>query len=276
MLSLSKVVVGCLASALMVLGFSVSAQAATVASGAFVVNGSATAEVDWVGSAGNYNFNSGFFQVIGAGVFDADTSITGNEGVAVVQVDAPHNSVSGSGDGFTNVVVGTGTAGKKNVVPTSVVDPLPSGVQDPADVSTAASILLNTNFGYQIVFAGGQGKLFWSATGGDPKPDLSAFDPNTSSAPVGDKHVPVGGGAINISPWFPTGDPAPVGGAEAFINNTVIKPISHGGDNQSIVETVTNAGNVVTNAVFNPPTPAPTRATKGFTVFGVVTGTIND
>jgi hypothetical protein len=195
-----------------------SANATTVAAAGCTISGDARAGVSWVDTQVNAGFTFNSLVITCTGSFVQN----GVAGVGVVTVPTTSNG------SFTNIACGTGSAG----------DPAPGAA--PVDTAVvysngtvnsglASAILANTNLSYNIVFVGGQGAFTWSQT-----PNTIPGTPNTAipdNSTTG-KYIPVGAGAINISPtWGPgsggigplgTGPPSappPVGAASGLCTN---------------------------------------------------------
>jgi hypothetical protein len=165
---IKRLVLGAFAAAISAAAIAAPASADPAAA-VCTINGSATASVNWTPNTGAYNFGPTGLGLVCVGV-GVDSSNTPHAATATVNATSAGN--------FSNVVCGTGTA--------EDADPTTIGV-----VTTDTFLrnqLLNANLGYSIVFAAGTGALTW----GNPLP-------RTVPTETG----PVGGGAINISPWTP-------------------------------------------------------------------------
>jgi hypothetical protein len=171
----------------------------TVAAADCTISGHADADVSWmdVQRDARYTFNS--LIITCSGAFTQTTGTIVSASVGVVSLQTMSNGT------FTNIVCGTGTAGDG----APYVTP-PTELAIIGTPGLAASILANTNLSYNIVFAGGQGALTWSQT-------PNTFLPGTPNTAIPDnstsgKYIPVGGGAIDISPdWAGSGGIGPAG-----------------------------------------------------------------
>ena len=174
-----RIIMSALLGSIAAMAFAVPAQAAT-AEAVCTIEGSATANVQWVGNGTTSTYSFGptglgiscVFAVAGPGKVP-------EAGVATV--------TALSAGSFDNIVCGTGTA----------ADPQPT-VTQVAATPKAQGLLLNADLGYHIVFAGGEGALTWGDNASPGVPDANTAPSSTA---------PVGGGFINISPWRGAGHP---------------------------------------------------------------------
>lgn len=163
------------------------------------IEGSATADVDYMENRDAYNFGPTGLGIdcvyVGSDVTDVNwhgihkaipKTVTPIAGLAEINATSAGN--------FHNLLCGTGTAADQ--------DPTVVSVTTLIDDPRAEQTFLDLDLGYHIGFVAMQGVLTWDhdsdeANGGD------RHDPNT----VPTRTQPVGGGYVNISPWRGPGHP---------------------------------------------------------------------
>lgn len=178
--ALIAVAVGCLAA----LAFASSAQADHIKFSECTIEGSATANVRWIGGLIDpYNFGP-----TGLGIDCVYTEAKIVEGVPSASAGLAEVNVGSSGE-FRSTFCGTGTAADPDAEATSVTTT--------PDSPNAEGAILSANLAYNIVFDSFEGELTWE----NPFPPGGNNIPRPRRVPT--STGPVGGGPIDIWPWAP-------------------------------------------------------------------------
>lgn len=151
-----------------------------------MIFGSATADVKWGPNTGTYSFGPTGLGIdcIVAGGGEGTQGPAASAGLVEVLL--------GSTGSFDNVTCGTGAAADP--------DPIVTSAWTIPHSDYIERVLLESDFGYKIVFTDQQGVLTWEDTLGFPSMIPSPRLQPTDTAPVG-------GGYVNIYPWHGAGHP---------------------------------------------------------------------
>lgn len=182
-------VLGCAVALLAALALATPAHA-TSAEVSCTIEGSAAADVRWVGAPIDPGYTFGPPGLRLDCVFVKEKTNGGSNveaGVAEV--------VGGSAGQFDSEICGTGTAAD--------ADPSITSAPTTPDSPNFEATLLAADLGYNLVFVGFEGVLTWDWDAAESTGGSVVHFPNVVPTPT----QPVGGGFINISPWRGPGHP---------------------------------------------------------------------